>query len=198
MDALNTVFGLLERASPFLLGVIVILAIVYGFTKWADVAKTNAQTGKAVAESRIQSEAVRENERSKLALELEAYRTQQTQDRVAAAALQATTAQVLAEVVTGQKRTGARIEETSIMAGTQLTGARDDIMESIQMFKEFSGIVLGMLLEDPPATRERIKRAMRAFAEGEMKKAQDIADEVVAPVAPDISAAAPDEGKAIA
>lgn len=88
---------------------------------------------------------------------------------------------MLAGLMGKQNETLAATKETEAQIGIKVTGARDDILEAILMFKEFSAIVLGLLLEDPPATKERIRRAMQAFGQGDMKKAQAVADELPLP-----------------
>lgn len=69
------------------------------------------------------------------------------------------------------------------MSGSQISivasveGARDDIVEGLKEYRSFNIIILDMLLQDPPAGRSRIKRAMKAFAEGNVQGAQAVADE---------------------
>lgn len=65
--------------------------------------------------------------------------------------------------------------KTSIIHSVE--GARDDIVEGLKEYRSFNIIMLDMLLQDPPAGRSRIKRAMKAYAEGDMRKAQAVADE---------------------
>lgn len=60
---------------------------------------------------------------------------------------------------------------------SSVEGARDDIVEGLKEYRRFNIIILDMLLQDPPAGRSRIKRAMKAFAEGNVQGAQAVADE---------------------
>jgi hypothetical protein len=51
------------------------------------------------------------------------------------------------------------------------------IVQSLEEFKGLFIMTIDMMMEDPRATYERIKRMQKAWAEGDMEKAQDVVDE---------------------
>ena len=51
------------------------------------------------------------------------------------------------------------------------------IIKSLEEFKGLFIMTIDMMMEDPRATYERIKRMQKAWAEGDMEKAQEVVDE---------------------
>lgn len=144
-----------------------------------------------------QSEAQRQalEREAKLATELDAYRTQADSMRLeqartiqATVLTQAETVRVLTGLAGAQKATTAavkgsetrlsdKVEESEKRLGGKVEGARDDIIEGIIDYRDFSLLYWGMLVEDPPASRDRLKRARDAWDKGDMQEVKDVADE---------------------
>lgn len=169
-------------------------------------AKVKLELETAAALALAETEKQRETERATAARELEEFRAKQAKEleeyraeraRLTAqtasamavqATLQAEIAKQLASLIVGQKQAtkaitgagvaiGARIDTAEQLIGTKIDDAQSAIVEGIVDYRDFSILYWGMLVEDPPATRERLKRVRRAWDEGDMEKAQSIADE---------------------
>lgn len=127
---------------------------------------------------------------------LERNRHQQNHDQFMLMIAALTSKQVEGDAAVTASLSGS---ETHII--TSVEGARDDIVEGLKEYRRFNIIMLDMLLQDPPAGRSRIKRAMKAYAEGDMRGAQAVADEsepkanVTAMLTPDAGAATEGEGE---
>lgn len=120
---------------------------------------------------------------AKLATENDTYRTQADAMRLAQATALQETARALVRLSIGQNATEATVKGAESRLGAMVEGARDLIIEGIKDYRDFSLLYWGMLIEDPPASRGRLKRAREAWDEGDMQKVQAVADEDVAGVA---------------
>lgn len=183
--------------------VIVVAVLVYrAFIKYAEVEKVKAEALKVktgnetiIEEARATAaKAFASAEVAKLAkaeIEADADATYRN--------LQLTTSQqmsvLIAKLATGQELavTAASGSEQRIIAAgasseervvAKFDDVRDDIVAGFKDWQEFSNMYMKMLLENPPATRPRLKRAMEAYSTGDMAKAQAIADEDVPGDAP--------------
>lgn len=84
---------------------------------------------------------------------------------------------MMATLMSKQEATTMALEKSEMRVTAKFDDVRDDIVEGFRDWQEFSNMYMKMLLENPPATRPRLKRAMEAYSQGDMIKAQAIADE---------------------
>lgn len=69
------------------------------------------------------------------------------------------------------------VERSERSVNKKVETSADDTTQSLEDFKDLFIMTIDMMMEDPRATRERIKRMQKAWAEGDMNKAQAVADE---------------------
>lgn len=101
---------------------------------------------------------------------LEAQETQRLQERQQFMLLFGTLTGKQGELLRAVERSERKI-------GSQVETSADDTTQSLEDFKDLFIMTIDMMMEDPRATRERIKRMQKAWAEGDMNKAQAVADE---------------------
>lgn len=141
--------------------------------------------------ARTNTEALRvaNEDKAKLATDLDIYQTQADAIRHATSASLETTAtaqletvKMLGSLVTAQRQTTTSIRGSEKRLSEQVEGARGATSQSLEEFKDLFIMTFDMYMKNPPATYESIKRMQKAWAEGNMEKAQAVADEP-APVA---------------
>ena len=78
--------------------------------------------------------------------------------------------------------TGKQVEIRSAIQRSAHTSelSQAQIIQSLEEFKGLFIMTIDMMMEDPRATYERIKRMQKAWAEGDMEKAQNVVDEALA------------------
>jgi hypothetical protein len=78
--------------------------------------------------------------------------------------------------------TGKQIEVKTTVEKAAHTSemSQAQIIQSLEEFKGLFIMTIDMMMEDPRATYERIKRMQAAWAEGDMEKAQNVVDEAQA------------------
>lgn len=111
-------------------------------------------------------------------------------ERAQAATIQLQTVQAIAGITAQQKLTrGAvfTVEEKMLDAfkasetnlGDKVEDVRQVFIEGLAVYQTVSSFMLGLLMKNPPAGLDQIKRMLKAWAAGDLVGAQAVADEDV-------------------
>lgn len=166
-----------------------------------EVARLDAEARTKIAEASLEQAKMQSvtqkgtiEREAKLATELETYRAQADVMRLAQARALQETSRALIKLSIGQNTTEATVKGAESRLGTKVEEARDATVQSLERFKDLFIMTIDLMMEDPSATFERIKRMQNAWAEGDMEKAQAVVDEDVPTQADTITHAVVDNG----
>jgi hypothetical protein len=200
---------LFKDLSPFAMAAIVLIVLGRGYfkseEKKAEALVKSGEYALETAKANAASDERRDIERAKVAAQLILQ-----QDRLAkelaekseklAAELEISrrgTAVILHNIAERQATTAEFAVSSESRLTTQVAGVQDANAQSMGDLKDLFIMTFDMYMENPRATYERIKRMQKAWAEGDMDKAQAVVDEDVPKIdatRPAVSAAADTEG----
>lgn len=154
-----------------------------------------AEVGLETAKQQTEAQRQALERETRLATELNAERAETAKIRLATATLlesgavaQTEAARALAGMAREQKITTAQVRGSETRLGAKVEGARDLIVQGIEEATQYFVMMLQLLVEDPAATRERIKRFTLAWVAGDVVMAQAVVDEEVPPPAAEAAA----------
>lgn len=157
-------------------GMLILIAAMYFWVR-------NKEAAAGVIQAQVNAEAAKNNFAAEQARD-----ARHEADKAQAALIQLQTVQALAGITAQQKLTrGAvfSIEESMLDAfktsettlGDKVEDVRQVFIEGLAVYQTVSSFMLGLLMKNPPAGLDQIKRMLKAWAAGDLVGAQAVADE---------------------